>query len=327
MTAKPETTKAGKADQLITPHLDILFTRNKNENRANSDYIAHKLHHRHLYNPVTRWYEWQPEKHGRQRLCRQNDMAYAKYVNKIPGLHEQHLAEELHRYSIFPAQYTDYKGTVSVDPSVPPMGDPFKFHGTSWPGKRFDDMWIYWTQLYPAHAHDIEVELVLSKKEVRKAWWDVKLATQQWTRRPRCHKIEQEGIRQLEAPTPPQVKEGLNRRKHGHFELTYLDNPCRVCGGIDHPALKVVEDPYGVVSYSYVCQMAVVHDWETTCMRPCPQKMARLCQYDEEEVDGAVTRMIIDGWGQFQSNRVIKQFLKTAKQFCQSKGILIKEGS
>ena len=280
----------------------------------NDVYIAHIQEHRQLYNPVARWYEWQPRRTGKLKLCRQNDVAYTKLVKKNPGLHEQHLAEELHRFSVLPVQYKDQKGTVTINPSIPPMGDPIRFHGTQWTGKRFDDMWMFWTQVYPAHAHDIEMELVTSRTEERKAWWDIK-----WTAK------EQIGPNRTTVdaarwPTPKYIRDIIGRKKNGHFELTYLDNPCRVCGGLDHPALTKLEDSYGDIRYSYVCRMAAVHDWETTCMRPCPEKMARVCQYDEEEVEKACSLMITDGWGQFQSNKVIRQFLKMAKLFCQNKG-------
>jgi len=171
--------------------------------------------------------------------------------------------------------------------------------------KRFDDLWEYWTQLYPAHAHDIEMELVASKNEERKAWWDVKHIT----------RVQDATL----IPTPPKERAMAERRKRGHFELTYLDHPCRVCGKNDHPALTRKEDPYGTVCYSYVCQMAAVTDWESTCMRPCPEKMARLCNYNEREVQEAFNSMIIDGWGQSQSNRNLTQFLTMAKYFCSAK--------
>jgi hypothetical protein len=139
----------------------------------NDVYIAHIQEHRQIYNPVAKWYEWQPRRTEKLKLCRQNDVAYTKLVKKNPGLHEQHLAEELHRFSVLPVQYKDQKGTVTINPSIPPMGDPIRFHGTQWTGKRFDDMWMFWTHVYPAHAHDIEMELVTSRTEERKVIkWD-----------------------------------------------------------------------------------------------------------------------------------------------------------
>ena len=152
---------------MIAPQMmdQTRFKRNIGELRSNDEYLAHQDHHRLQYNPNTVWFEWQESKKGGGRLSRQNDIAYGKYVRGTAGLHEQHLAEELHRYKVFPAQYTDQKGTVSVDPSIPPMGDPYNFHGSAWTEKRFDDMWKYWTRLYPAHAYDIERELYNSKKK------------------------------------------------------------------------------------------------------------------------------------------------------------------
>jgi len=279
---------------------------------TNEDFISMIRSHRERYNPMMTWYEWQPRRTGRQQLSRQNDIAYSKMTKKIPGSHEHHIAEELHRYFENPTFYTDLKGTVKVNPSVPPMGDPYNFHGSKWTGKRFDDMWTYWTQLFPAHAHDIEIELAKSRSEERKAWWDVK------------HAIRSNDP-SLKS-TPPKERALVERRKGGHFEFTYLDNPCRICGAIDHPALRRVEDLYGVVSYSYVCQMAAVTDWESTCMRPCPEKMAKTCNNNIEEAQQAFSLMITEGWGQFQSNRMLRQFFQMVKYFCEQ-GHIGKESS
>ena len=293
-----------------------LYKRNNNDIRTNDEYLAHKDYHQTHYNPNISWYEWQSRKKGKEQLCRQNDIAYGKYVSKKAGLHEQHLAEELHRYSVFPAQYTDAKGTVSVDPSVPPMGDPFRFHGSIWTGKRFDDMWIYWTRLYPAHAYDIERELFNSKKEIRTAWWDVKLQ-----RTPDKH-VPNKKNRINSNPqgvVTPIRTDMTARRSKGYFELTYLDTPCRICGGLDHPALREVEDNYGHISYKYICKIATADDWETISMKPCPEKLAREGNYDEQEVEKIWVRMMLDGWGQNQPNRTNSTLLRMARYYCEEK--------
>jgi len=293
------------------------------------------------YNPQAAWYEWTEKRAGRLQICRTNDVAYGKHVRKTAGLHEQHLAEELHRYSVFPAQYTDNKGTVSVDPSVPPMGDPFRFHGAVWTGKRFDDMWAYWTRLYPAHAHDIERELFNSKTEIRKAWWDVKFKSVMKngnsvnvplrvieTLGKNKDTWEKSSKKTGRVKRPLRVFETLRknkdtmRRGKGHFELTYLDLPCKICGGGDHPAMREREDDYGIINYEYICKLAANDDWESLCMRPCPEKLARECLYDEYEVEKVWTRLIIDGWGQNQKDRINGEFLKMAKFYCKRKGVL-----
>ena len=80
-----------------------------------------------------------------------------------------------------------------------------------------------------------------------------------------------------------------------------------------------MEDPYGTIYYSYVCQIAAIKDWEAMCMRPCPEKMARFHNYNKEKVQQAFSIMITEGWGQFQSNKVIRQFLTIAKFYCDQK--------
>jgi len=295
--------------------------RRLNETRPNAEYLAHQEYHRLQYNPNTTWYEWQTKRKGKEQLCRQNDKAYGIYVKKRAGLHEQHLAEELHRYSVFPAQYTDTKGTVSVDPSVPPMGDLYKFHGSIWNGKRFDDMWIYWTRLYPAHAYDIERELFNSKKEVRSAWWNKSI--QYTPEKQSVGNKKRKGVAEPRGLTPVGMISDTRRGGKGYFELTYLDSPCRICGGMDHPALRGIEDDYGAVTYKYVCRVAAAIDWESICMRPCPEKMAKECCYDEEEMEKMWVRIVMDGWGQTQSSKANGHLLRMARLYCERKGVLI----
>ena len=71
---------------------------------------------------------------GRDCLFEQNDRAYRKQVRKVPGLHELHIAEELHRFFELPVYYQDHDDKVKIDPSIPPMGDPYNFHGSKWQG-------------------------------------------------------------------------------------------------------------------------------------------------------------------------------------------------
>ena len=124
---------------------------------TNNTFLLHKSVHRKEYSGAS-FYEWQSNRKGKDRLFKQNDKAYGIYVRKVPGLHELHLAEELHRFWKLNVYYQDHNSRVKVDPSVPPMGDPFNFHGSKWKGRKFDQMWQYWVQCYPAHAHDIECE-------------------------------------------------------------------------------------------------------------------------------------------------------------------------
>jgi len=81
----------------------IDFKRKRSENRPNDEYLEHQIYHRLQYNPHASWYEWTKKRAGKLQICRTNDVAYGKHVRKTAGLHEQHLAEELHRYSVFPA--------------------------------------------------------------------------------------------------------------------------------------------------------------------------------------------------------------------------------
>jgi len=247
-------------------------------------------------------------------------MAYHELIKREEGLHEQHLAEELHRYSELPTMYTDDKGKVRVNPSVPPMGDPLNFHGSNWTGKRFDKMWEYWMRYYPAHAYDIEREIQLSKEEERRAWWDLRYNIDRGY-------VEEPGKKRrcLHPPAANMATQPNKRCKYmkqykSHFELTYLESPCRVCGSEKHSALRLFEDDYGMVIYKYACPVAVVEDWEGTCMRPCPIKMAKLCDYSEEEVDKTWNEMVTEGWGQHQTSKVIGLFLRIAHKCCREKG-------
>ena len=85
----------------------------------------------------------------------QNDKAYKRYVGQEQGLHELHIAEEIHRFATRMVFYTDGNRVVKIDPAVPPMGDPFTFSHLIWTGEKIDRLWIFWVQCYPAHAADI----------------------------------------------------------------------------------------------------------------------------------------------------------------------------
>ena len=165
----------------------------------------------------------------------------------------------------------------------------------------------------------MERELERSKEEVRLPWWDVKNASRLRLDSPSPveRKMAEES---LKLTTNKQRKESKTyRRAKGHFEMTFLDVPCRVCGDPDHPALREIEDEYGVIAYDYVCPMASVSNWELTCMRPCPRKMAVWCRWDEKAVEKAWSNMVSEGWGQFRSSKVIGNFLFDARWYCREK--------
>ena len=281
----------------------------------NMCYLQHQIKHRQSFSCSANWYQWQPQKRGKDRLFKQNDRAYWKHVRKIPGLHELHLAEELHRFYELAVYYEDQESKVKLDPSIPPMGDPYNFHGSKWPGKKFDLMWEYWMRCYPAHARDIEQELSDSRHEVRKAWWDLKNNSRV---------IIKESTNKRSRPDDtidhseviPIRKEYYPIRSLGYFERTYMEPPCRVCGSTEHPALREKEDEYGDVTYHYCCPMAQEDLWETWYMRPCPIKMAAYCNHDEHEVLKAWHQMSYDGWGQHQTSRTLRLFLRMAYKAC-----------
>ena len=132
------------------------YRRSAGEIKPNEDYLEYISIHRQQYNPVANWYKWQTHRTGKNKLHKQNDAAFGQHVRRTHGLHEQHLAEELHRHQTFPTQYTNgKKKTLCLDPSVPPMGDK-KFDRLD--PDEFTDLWTYWTECFPAHAYDINKE-------------------------------------------------------------------------------------------------------------------------------------------------------------------------
>ena len=286
---------------------------------TNTLYLKHKNTHRHRYSPMANWYEWQSQKIGRDSLFKQNDRAYGKQVRKIPGLHELHIAEEIHRFSELTVFYQDHDDKVKIDPEIPPMGDPYNFHGSKWQREKFNRMWEYWVQCYPAHAYDIERELFRSRSEGRTAWWDEKNRHRIVVREPtgkRCRPDDILGT--TEAIT--KIRKTLSSRPKGHFEKTYMESPCQVCGSYDHPALQERLDDYGDVKYHYICPIAENDDWESMYMKPCPIKMAIVCNYDEFEVLKSWHRMIQEGWGQCQTSRILRRFLNIANKACKEGG-------
>lgn len=275
--------------------------------------------HRAIYSPTAKWYQWQPRKTGRESLFKQNDKQYKKLVGKIPGLHELHIAEETSRFFELTVYYQDENLRVKIDPSIPPMGDPYHFPGTIWRGRKFNQMWEYWAHCYPAHAYDIGRELYQSNKEARLPWWDIK-------NKATIDRGEPESKRQRidEGPILMEVESEVSRiqpiRSGGYFERIYMDMPCRICGSYNHPALQEREDEYGDVRYHYVCPIAQEGDWETCYMRPCPVKMAIFFDYNEQEILKAWHMMIEDGWGQHQTSRVLSLFLRMANKAVKEKG-------
>jgi len=242
------------------------YRRKAGETRPNKDYLEHKNIHREQYNPVANWYIWQTQRTGRNKLDKQNDIAFGKHVKRIHGLHEQHLAEELHRHQEFPTQYTDLRNkTISIDPSVPPMGDK-KFD--TWDPDRFSTMWLYWMECFPAHAFDINRELYYSAKEQRIPWWDLKHISRT--------SMDSGNSRATTGHTPKSTRKKEYRTlidpDRNAFELTFLSIPCRICGSRTHPALRGAEDEYGEITYKYVCQCAAHENWELESMRASPQK-------------------------------------------------------
>ena len=279
----------------------------------NSSYIRYQGSHRKTYNPCATWYKWQSQKCGRDRLVKQNDKAYRKHVKRIPGLHELHIAEELHRFSELTVYYQDHESKVKIDPSIPPMGDPYNFHGGKWRGRKFDQMWDYWVQCYPAHAHDIEREIYESRQEERVEWWNLKNKSRRVIKKATSKRGRPDDEVGLPENQRKMIRTTPSREK-GHFEAVYLSIPCKICGSHDHPALQERQDEYCDIKYHYVCPMAIEEDWETCFMRPCPIKMAILCDYNKYEILKSWHKMIYDGWGQHQTPRVLRLFLNMANK-------------
>jgi len=287
---------------------------------TNASYLQHKITHRNHYSPTASWYVWQTRKLGRGSLFKQNDRAYGKQVRKVPGLHELHIAEEIHRFFELNVNYLDHDDKVKIDPEIPPMGDPYNFNGSKWHGRKFNQMWEFWMQCYPAHAYDIERELYRSRNEGRKAWWDHKNRSRIILR-----ESTDKRSRPDDAPGPaavaitkiPKITPSCSK---GHFELTYMDTPCQVCGSYEHPALQKREDDYGDIRYHYTCPMAENDDWESWYMKPCPIKMAIICDYNEYEVLKSWHRMIHEGWGKSQTSRILRRFLNMANKACREHG-------
>jgi len=289
---------------------------------VNLAYIQHQELHRNKYSPSTGWFGWQTKKMGKDRLFIQNDKAYRRHVGKVPGLHELHKAEELHRFHELPVYYQDGENRVKIDPSIPPMGDPYQFHGSTWKGRKFIEMWQFWVRCYPSHAYEIERELHQSRQEGRRAWWDIKnrgrvVIKEAVCKRSRSDDVAGGGIVESSKVEPQQ------EHRRSHFDHTYLRPPCQVCGSFEHPALKEAQDDYGQVKYEYVCPIALESSWESWYMRPCPLKMAAICNYDEYQVLKLWHRMSSDGWGQHQNARILRLFLNMATKACKedNKGI------
>jgi len=272
----------------------------KGEERPNIDYLEFKEIHRIQYNPVANWYKWQDKRTGRNKLLKQNYIAYHTHTRSTPGLHEQHIAEELHRHKVFPTQYTDEKGkSVSIDPSISPMGVKY-FH--NWPAEQFDMLWLYWSSCFPAHAWEIDREIYVSGKEKRQPWWEYKNTVTQ----------PMSGIKAKSL-----VPKYITKPDKG-FEYIFLSLPCRICGSPDHPALQGREDDYGDVTYKYVCPIAAHDNWEIESMRPCPEKLARWCRYSSGLIEIAIHRMTEHGWGQHISERTMNVFRACAIQQCET---------
>ena len=295
-----------------SPAVGKEYRRKGGEIRPNSDYLEHKLIHRQQYNPIADWYQWQPQRTGRNKLDKQNDIAYDKHVKRIHGLHEQHLAEELHRHQEFSTQYTDHRNkTISIDPSVPPTGDK-KFD--LWDADRFSAMWLYWIECFPAHAFDINRELYISTKEKRIPWWDLKHISRT---------TSDIGSTQSSAGHTPKSTRKKEYRMlidpdRNAFELTFLSIPCRICGSGTHPALRGAEDDYGEITYKYVCRCAAHDNWELESMRACPHKLAQSCDLSPKKVEDAIRLMSERGWGQHLSKRTLKIFEAQALQHCET---------
>ena len=269
--------------------------------------------HRQQYNPVANWYIWQKHRTGKNKLHKQNDAAFHQHVRRIHGLHEQHLAEELHRHQSFPTQYTNHKRkTLCLDPSVPPMGDK-KFDGLD--PDEFTSLWTYWTECFPAHAYDINKELYQSTKEKRIPWWDLKHVSRTTLDPDNIHT----GLtRQTPQSTRQRGYRILVDPDRNSFELTFLSSPCRICGSKLHPALRGAEDEYGEITYKYVCPCAAYDDWERESMRACPHKLAEECDLSPQKVETAIKEMCDHGWGRFLSKRMLKIFEAQALQHCET---------
>jgi hypothetical protein len=270
----------------------------KGEERPNNEYIEFANIHREQYNPVANWYIWQNKQTGRNKLVKQNNISYYMHTKGTKGLHEQHIAEELHRHSIFNTKYTTDKGrTVTIDPSIPPMG--IRFFDT-WSAEQFDALWLFWSKCFPAHAWEINREVYICGKEGKDPWWVHKNKP---NTQPRSDHIVK--------PIPKYIT-----KPDKGFEYTFLSPPCRICGSPDHPALQGREDDYGDVTYKYICPSAANDHWELESMRPCPERLARWCNYSSDKIRIAIRRMIENGWGQHVTDRTIKIFTACAIQQC-----------
>jgi len=293
---------------------------------TNISYIQHQTLHRSRYNPTADWYHWQSRRVGKDNLFKQNDKAYRRHVGNIPGLHELHCAEELHRFYELPVYYQDENDKVKLDPSIPPMGDPYHFHGSKWNGRKFHRMWQYWVQCYPSHASDIERELYQSHQEGREAWWNIKnrgrIIIHKATDK-RSRPNDTEGYGNVEDIKPQTTMEP----RGCHFERMYLKPPCQTCGSTEHPALAEKEDEYGDINYKHSCPMAYNENWETWYMRPCPLKIAAMCEYDEYQVLKLWHRICNDGWGQYQRPRILRLLLNMATKACKQEQEIVSDNN
>ena len=309
----PSNISASSNTELLAQPLVKEYNRRSGENKPNEDYIEFINIHRQKYNPVANWYNWEKVRTGRNKLSKQNDIDYHKHVRKIHGLHEQHLAEELHRHQTFSTQYTNQKRkTLSIDPSIPPMGD-LKFDSSD--PEQFSAMWLHWSECFPAHAYDINRELYQSTKEKRIPWWDLKHISRTTldpnnihtgVTRHTPHSTRKTGYRILTDPD------------RNSFELTFLSSPCRICGSRSHPALRGEEDEYGEATYKYICHCAAYDDWERESMRACPHKLAEESDFSPQKVEIAIKEMCEHGWGKFLSKRNLKIFEALALQHCET---------
>jgi len=283
----------------------VIPTRLKRQNcelRPTCEHIELIDIHQHQYNPSIIWFTWQPTRNGRNPLLKQNDIAYRQHTGRIPGLHEQHLAEELHRHSLFPTSYTDSKGrTCNINPSIPPFGHPYF---SNWTAERFEAMWLFWSECFPAHASDIGRELHISKREGREPWWSWK-SKSNFQKQQNVSKPDKETHRPIVKPDKG-------------FEYTFLSSPCRICGSHDHPALQGVEDEYDDVTYRYICSIAAHKNWEIESMRPCPEKLAHWCHLSSEHIDSVIEKMNEYGWGQHVTRKTMQIFRACAIQHCET---------
>ena len=276
--------------------------RQDNETEPAYDHIEFIVIHQHQYNPAITWFNWQSTRTGRNSLVKQNDIAYRNFTRRTPGLHEQHLAEELHRHSILPTTYMDDKNRTSlINPSIPPFGHP---HFSNWTSDRFNAMWLFWSECFPAHASDIGRELHICKQEGREPWWSwkskIKINQMQ-----KAHKLDKETHRPFAKPDKG-------------FEYIFLAPPCRICGSSDHSALQGLEDDYDDIIYRYTCPIAAHGNWELESMRPCPEKLAHWCHLSSEQIDSSIEQMIEFGWGQHVTRKTMQIFRACAIQYCET---------